>query len=66
MKLAHQKVAGFFCKTGHLVPINDKVKELRKELGLKEMPPTVHSFPESLKEVQKIIERTGFRDVAKC
>lgn len=66
MKPAHQKVARFFCDTGHLVPINEKVKQLRKQLGLTELPPTVHSYPGSLKDVQKIISSTKFREIAKC
>lgn len=66
MKESHQKVAGLFCQTGHLVPINDRVKELRKALDLTELPPTVHSHPESLNEVKKIIESTHFRELARC
>ncbi|MEM2901793.1 MAG: CoB--CoM heterodisulfide reductase subunit C [Candidatus Bathyarchaeia archaeon] len=61
MKAAHQKVARLFCDTGHLVPINDEVRAVRKSLGLSELPPTVHSYPESLKELETILEATGFR-----
>lgn len=61
MKPAHQKVARLFCETGHLVPINDEVKAVRKSLGLSELPPTVHSHPESLKELQILLDVTGFR-----
>ncbi len=66
MKPAHQKVARFFCDTGHLVPITENIKQVRKQLGLPELPPTVHSHPESLKDVQKIIHKTKFREIAKC
>jgi heterodisulfide reductase subunit C len=66
VKPAHQKVASLFWETGHLVPINDKVKELRKTLGLTELPPTVYGHVESLSEVKKIAEFTNFRKAARC
>jgi len=37
----HRAVVGYLNKTGHAVPINDKVREQRKELGLDELPPTL-------------------------
>jgi heterodisulfide reductase subunit C len=60
---AHKATGSFVIKTGHGVPINDATMELRKRVGLDELPPTVHSFPEALKEVQKICEITGFNDL---
>ena len=51
---AHKATGSYVIKFGHGVPINDKTKELRKAIGLDELPPTVHSFPEALEEVQKI------------
>ena len=51
---AHKATGSFVIKFGHGVPINDKTKDLRKAIGLDELPPTVHSFPEALEEVQKI------------
>ena len=51
---AHKATGSYVIKFGHGVPINDKTKDLRKAIGLDELPPTVHSFPDALEEVQKI------------
>jgi heterodisulfide reductase subunit C len=56
----HKRVAKLFVEYGHAVPISDEVKALRKSLGLPEVPPTVHSYPEALDEVKKIVEKTSF------
>lgn len=63
MAPAHKATGSFVIKTGHGVPINDATTELRKRVGLDELPPTTHSFPEALEEVQKICELTGFDDL---
>ena len=63
MAPAHKATGSFVIKTGHGVPINDATKELRKRVGLDELPPTTHSFPEALEEIQKICEATGFNDL---
>jgi len=60
MAPAHKMTGSFVIKTGHGVPINDKTMELRKSVGLGELPPTTHQFPEALEEVQKIFKATGF------
>lgn len=60
MAPAHKTTGSFVIKTGHGVPINDATKELRKRVGLGELPPTTHSSPKALEEVQKIIKATGF------
>lgn len=57
---AHKATGSFVIKSGHGVPINDKTKSLRKEIGLVEVPPTTHAFPEALKEVQDICVACGF------
>ena len=57
---AHKATGSFVIKFGHCVPINDKTKDLRKAIGLDELPPTVHSFPEALEEVQKICAACEF------
>ena len=44
----HKKTVTLLRSTGHAVPINDKIKELRKELGLPELPPTIFVYPEEL------------------
>ena len=60
MAPAHKMTGSFVIKTGHGVPINDKTMELRKSVGLDELPPTTHQFPGALEEVQKILKATGF------
>ena len=60
MAPAHKMTGSFVIKTGHGVPINDTTMALRKSVGLDELPPTTHQFPEALEEVQKIFKATGF------
>lgn len=60
MAPAHKMTGLFVTKTGHGVPINDATMALRKSVGLNELPPTTHQFPEALEEVQTIIKATGF------
>ena len=57
----HRKSSKKLLETGHAVPINASNLEKRKELGLKEIPPTTHSSEKALADVQKIMERTGFK-----
>lgn len=63
MAPAHKMTGLFVSKAGHGVPINDATKELRLKIGLEELPPTTHTYPEALKEVQEIIKNTGFDDL---
>ena len=51
MKSSHQRICRILLKYGHAVPVNDEIRAMRKELGLAEVPPTVHSHPEGLEEV---------------
>jgi heterodisulfide reductase subunit C len=60
MAKPHKMTGLFVITTGHGVPINPATKELRKRVGLGELPPTTHAYPEALKEVQTICEKTGF------
>jgi len=60
MSPVHKAVGSFVIKTGHGVPIDDATRQLRDAVGLGELPPTTHSFPGALEEVQKIIKTTGF------
>ncbi len=57
----HRKASMKLLETGHAVPIDEANMKKRKDLGLKEIPPTVHSHKKSLKEVQKIMKKTGFK-----
>ncbi|MCL2786477.1 MAG: CoB--CoM heterodisulfide reductase subunit C [Methanomassiliicoccaceae archaeon] len=56
----HRKVAANLVKVGHTVDNNDKIKALRKELGLPENPPTVMDNASAKADFDKILELTGF------
>ena len=56
----HKKVAANLIKVGHTVDNNDKIKALRKELGLPENPPTVMSNSSAKADFDKILKITGF------
>lgn len=57
---AHRKISELVLKHGHAVPINDATKEKRKNLGLEELPETVHKYPEALADVKKLLESCEF------
>ncbi len=63
MAKPHKMTGVFVMNTGHGVPINDATKALRAKIGLPEIPPTTHAFPEALEEVQKICKITGFDEL---
>ena len=63
MAKPHKMTGVFVMNTGHGVPINDATKALRVKIGLSEIPPTTHAFPEALAEVQKICKITGFDEL---
>jgi len=57
----HKRASHKLCATGHAVPIDDpKWSKMRQDLGLSKLPPTVHSFPKALREVQILLRKTGF------
>jgi heterodisulfide reductase subunit C len=56
----HRKVAELVIDKGHAVPINDDGRAKRKELGMDELPETVHKHPQALEQVKKLLELTGF------
>jgi heterodisulfide reductase subunit C len=57
----HRKASQKLISTGHAVPIDDANRKVRKELGLDELPPTTHSKKKALRDVQKIMKKTGFK-----
>ena len=63
MKNNHKRICHIFFQHGHAVPVNDDIKKTRKELGMDEVPPTVHSYPEGLSEILILIEKTGFKKI---
>jgi heterodisulfide reductase subunit C len=54
-----------FYATGHGVPAtgegNKQWRALRESYGLPPLPPTVHSYPEAVKECQTLMNEVGFR-----
>jgi heterodisulfide reductase subunit C len=63
MAKPHKMTGVFVINTGHAVPINDAAKALRAKIGLSELPPTTHSYPEALEEVQKLCKITAFDEL---
>ena len=63
MAKPHKMTGVFVMNTGHGVPINDATKALRVKIGLPEIPPTTHAYPDALAEVQKICKITGFDEL---
>jgi heterodisulfide reductase subunit C len=57
----HKKVGANLIKVGHTVDNNDKIKALRKELGLPENPPTVMDSAAAMADFDKILGLTGFK-----
>ncbi len=60
--------SNIFYATGHGVPANDpeahkQWRALRESYGLPPLPPTVHSYPEAVKECQTLMKEVGFRDL---
>ncbi len=51
----HRKVVQILAKTGHAVPINDKIQQVRKELGLPKIPPTLAKYPEERELLAKTL-----------
>ncbi|AMD17907.1 heterodisulfide reductase [Methanobrevibacter sp. YE315] len=63
MAKPHKMTGVFVMNTGHGVPINDATKALRTKIGLPEIPPTTHAFPEALDEIKTICKLTGFDEL---
>ena len=60
MAKAHRMTALYVFKTGHAVPINEETKKARKLIGLNEVPPTTHKYPDVLEQMRGIMQDTGF------
>ena len=57
---AHKKTASNLIKYGHTVDLNDKVKAMRAELGLPEVPPTLLANDKAKADFDKILAKVGF------
>lgn len=62
---AHKKVAELVIEKGHAVPINDTARANRRNLGMDEMPETVHKYPDALDQVKRLLEVTGFEKMVR-
>ena len=57
----HKGLTHILIDTGHGVPINDKKwSDLRESYDLNPLPPTVHSHPKAVKEIQTIVKSLKF------
>ncbi len=56
----HKKASMKLLATGHAVPLDEANQEMRRELGIPEIPPTVHASKDALNDVKKLMELTGF------
>jgi heterodisulfide reductase subunit C len=67
MRGPHIAVSKNLINTGHGVPLDHEKTpnwmNLRKSLKLAPIPPTVHSYPEALKEVQTIVHELKFDEL---
>lgn len=59
----HRNVGKLLIEHGHAVPIDDKNKVKRTELGLDELPETVHKYPDGLEEVKVLLKSCGFDEL---
>ncbi len=60
MRPAHVALAKMLADTGHGVPINEPTQKLRELLGTTKNPPTTHSFPKAVKDIQVLLKSLGF------
>lgn len=61
MSEKHRKTVKILHTTGHAVPINDKIKAIRKELGLEEVPPTIFVHPEEVELLAKSLFQVAIK-----
>ncbi len=57
----HKGLTHVLINTGHGVPINDKKwSDLRESYDLNPLPPTTHSHPKAVKEIQTLVKSLKF------
>ena len=60
---AHKHLSHILIQTGHGVPIggsDNKWTKLRVSYGLPPLPPTTHTHPEDIKEIEILVKETKF------
>ncbi|HMF34790.1 MAG TPA: hypothetical protein VKK79_25440, partial [Candidatus Lokiarchaeia archaeon] len=60
MLKGHMDLSKLLINTGHGVPINENFMKFREAIGLPAKPPTTHSFPEAVKDIQTLVHSLGF------
>ncbi|QEE17384.1 CoB--CoM heterodisulfide reductase subunit C [Promethearchaeum syntrophicum] len=63
MMASHKSLTHILFKTGHGVPLggtDNKWTQARVSYGLPKIPPTTHSHPEAVKEVELLMKSTNF------
>jgi heterodisulfide reductase subunit C2 len=63
MKPAHKGLTHVLIKTGHGVPIggtDNNWTKLRASYGLSPIPPTTHSHPECIEDIETLVKSTKF------
>ena len=63
IKAPHKKPAPNRYTMGHSVPINDEIKNMRKSLGLPEVPPTVLANQKAYEDLKVILDAAGFNKI---
>jgi len=59
----HKKVAQSLIKNGHTVENNEKIKAIRKDLGLRENPETVMDNAAAKADFDKVLKLTKFAEL---
>ncbi|WMW21422.1 CoB--CoM heterodisulfide reductase subunit C [Methanolobus mangrovi] len=57
----HRIVCEMLLEYGHAVPINEHTRANRVNIGLEELPETVHKYEDGLEEVKSLLASCGFR-----
>ncbi len=61
----HKGTATNFASIGHTVKVQDAITELRGDLGLAPVPPTVLANEKAMDDLKKILTATGFDSIVK-
>jgi heterodisulfide reductase subunit C len=59
MAEVHSNIVRSLIKNGCSIPLTAEIRNIRKKLGLDEIPRTVLSYEKALRDLKKIIARTG-------
>lgn len=60
----HREVCMMLIEYGHAVPINEENRKKRTDIGLEEVPETVHKYRDGLEEVKELLSSCRFVEMA--